>query len=196
MVTVAISGNQWHSVATAYTIFDASSADVVFLRNAMEFLRAALSPGVNAQPPPHLLFHTDGFQASSNQTSGLEHITFWRQHGAAEFNTGLFLMRPSCLQLAEAWVKAVASDAAFANWMNDQQGLNKLLLRGVRGGGGGSGGVGGGDGGDGGLLRVFDGSLWLGVLPSHLWPSGHVFFIQALTKLTEHALHSLNLVYH
>jgi len=30
----------------------------------------------------------------------------------------------------------------------------------------------------GGLLGVFDRSLRLGLLPSHLFPSGHVFFIQ------------------
>ena len=30
-------------------------------------------------------------------------------------------MTPACVPLAEAWVQAVASDKAFANWMNDQQ---------------------------------------------------------------------------
>ena len=28
------------------------------------------------------------------------------------------------------------------------------------------------------LIGAFDGSLRLGLLPTHLWPSGHVFFIQ------------------
>lgn len=79
-------------------------------------------------------------------------------------------MTAACAPLASAWQQALTSDKAFANWMNDQQALNKLLLRGAVYA---SASVNS-------PLLVFDGSLRLGVLPSHLFPSGHVFFIQRL----------------
>ena len=36
------------------------------------------------------------------------------------------------------------------------------------------------------LVAVYDGSLRLGLLPTHLWPSGHVFFIQRQGPRTTH----------
>merc|ERR1712138_215436 len=96
-------------------------------------------------------------------------------------NTGLFLATPAALPLAAAWCDALKSDSAFANWLNDQQALNKLLRRGAwmpprreavgaspfrhR------------------LIAAFDGSLRLGLLPAHLFPSGHVFFIQRQPRI-------------
>ena len=37
-------------------------------------------------------------------------------------------MSPAALQLTRAWCDALISDAAFANWMNDQQALHTLSL--------------------------------------------------------------------
>lgn len=121
------------------------------------------------------LFHTDAFSASAEAISNsrgaarsmlaLESPSWVR---GAELNTGLFLMTAACLKLANAWRAEVASDKAFTNWMNDQQALNRLVAHNVARVSLSSGG----------LLEVFGQTLRLGVWPAHLFPSGHVFFIQ------------------
>ncbi|KAL1520276.1 hypothetical protein AB1Y20_023744 [Prymnesium parvum] len=144
------------------TLFFAD-ADVAFLRDPFDYVQQRLRDGAQ------LLFHTDAFSASdeavASRDSSLEAPRIVR---GVELNTGLFVMTPPCLPLAAEWARSLASDAAFANWMNDQQALNRIVRRGVdfaspRP-----------------LLRVYDQSLALGVLPAHLFPSGHVFFIQRL----------------
>jgi hypothetical protein len=98
-------------------------------------------------------------------------------------NTGFFYLTPAARRLAREWDRAVADAAAFANWKNDQQALNALVRRGV----GGTSAVAAYHGGllrvpsaadARSLIRVYDGTLFLGLLPCHLFPSGHVFFIQ------------------
>ena len=155
------------------TLFFAD-VDVVLLRDPRPYIDAALADGAQ------LLFHTDGFGASDEAIAdgGLE----LPKYGfTPEMNTGLFLATPAALPLAAAWCDALKSDSAFANWLNDQQALNKLLRRGAwmpprreavgaspfrhR------------------LIAAFDGSLRLGLLPAHLFPSGHVFFIQRQPRI-------------
>eukprot|EP00962_Isochrysis_galbana_P024351 scaffold7453_cov128-Isochrysis_galbana.AAC.6 len=138
-----------------------SDADVAIVGDPAFFLVAALRCGAD------LLFHTDGFGASADAVRGglLESPAFGF---GPELNTGFFLLTPAARQLAQEWDRAVAGDAAFANWKNDQQAFNALVRRGV----------GHASGAPGSLLRVHDGQLRLGLLPAHLFPSGHVFFIQ------------------
>jgi hypothetical protein len=138
-----------------------SDVDVAILGDPAFFLAAALQRGAD------LLFHTDGFGASTGAVAGglLESPSFgW----GPELNTGFFLLTPAARPLAQEWNRTVAGDAAFANWKNDQQALNALVRRGV----------GETSGAPGNLLRVYGGRLRLGLLPAHLFPSGHVFFIQ------------------
>lgn len=90
-------------------------------------------------------------------------------------NTGLFLMAPAAAALAAAWCAALDADGAFSNWKNDQQALNQLLRRGL---------VAPPAGDARKLMAAYGGSLQLGLLPNHLFPSGHLFFIQrALHRL-------------
>ena len=105
------------------TLFFAD-VDVVLLRDPRPYIDAALADGAQ------LLFHTDGFGASDEAIAdgGLE----LPKYGfTPEMNTGLFLATPAALPLAAAWCDALKSDSAFANWLNDQQALNKLLRRGA-----------------------------------------------------------------
>ena len=172
-----------------------ADVDVAFLRDPRPFVHAALAAGAD------VLFHTDGFGSSSEAlaSSGLEAPAFgW----GPELNTGLFLATPACLRLAERWCAALKSDDAFANWKNDQQALNELMRIGVRIGaarGASSDAVDSIAGMEDAtavrahavhdasalaasmrsrLIRAFEGTLRLGLLPNHLFPSGHVFFIQ------------------
>jgi hypothetical protein len=156
------------------TVFFAD-ADVAFLRDPLPYVQRQLAIGA------HLLFHTDGFGSSAEaiaaRPEGLERPSWGF---TPELNTGLFVMTPSARPLAEEWCNGLKSDAAFANWKNDQQTLNQLARRGVRlptsvapasranek------------DGGRADLIVAFEGRLMLGLLPSHLFPSGHVYFIQ------------------
>ena len=73
----------------------------------------------------------------------------------------------------QAWCGALKSDTAFANWKNDQQSLNELARRGAKLPQASSNASSQAQ-----LITVYDGSLRLGLLPTSLWPSGHVFFIQ------------------
>ena len=182
-----------------------ADVDVVILHDPRPFLGTALSAGAD------VLFHTDGFGSSTEVVSdgGLERPEWgW----GPELNTGLFLATPRALALAQRWCEAVASDAAFANWKNDQQALNELMRQDVRvplpstgsmqearPHGSAVAATATDAVGDAAtraivrlrmrsrLIRAFGGQLLLGLLPSHLFPSGHVFFIQR-------ALHKLNLV--
>lgn len=147
-----------------------ADVDVVFLRDPLPYLGRQLA--AHAQ----LLFHTDGFgsspEAIAAQPPGLETPSFGI---TPEMNTGLFLMAPAAAALAAAWCAALDADGAFSNWKNDQQALNQLLRRGL---------VAPPAGGARKLMAAYGGSLQLGLLPNHLFPSGHLFFIQrALHRL-------------
>jgi len=138
-----------------------ADADVVFLRDPLPFIRRQLHAGAQ------LLFHTDGFGSSARaiaaQPEGLEDPSFGL---TPELNTGLFVALPAARKLAIAWCEALDADGAFSNWKNDQQSLNQLVRRGLRTRPGSA------------LMGAFDGTLELGLLPNHLFPSGHVFFLQ------------------
>jgi hypothetical protein len=103
-----------------------ADADVAFLRDPLPYVSHQLAAGA------HVLFHTDGFGASPaawRDADALEQPAFgW----GPELNTGLFVATPAARRLAESWCEVLKSDAAFANWKNDQQTLNELLRRGVR----------------------------------------------------------------
>ena len=136
-------------------------ADVAVLGDPAPFLSQARRLGAD------ILFHTDGFGTSATalNESTLESPSFgW----GPELNTGFFFMSPVARQLAEAWAAALADDRAFSNWRNDQQALNELVRRGVR--------ITKTMSSN--LIDAYDGKLQLGLLPCHLFPSGHVFFIQ------------------
>jgi len=132
-----------------------ADADVVFLRDPLPFLRRQLHAGAQ------LLFHTDGFGSSARalaaQPEGLEDPSFGL---TPELNTGLFVALPAARKLAIAWCEALDADGAFSNWKNDQQSLNQLVRRGLRTRPGSA------------LMGAFDGTLELGLLPNHLFPSG------------------------
>ena len=153
-----------------------ADADVAFLRNPLAYVTTQLAAGAD------VLFHTDGFGSSPDaiRTGRLEHPAFgW----GPELNTGLFVATPKALPLAEAWCDAVKSDAAFANWKNDQQALNELMRKGVKPCAASHSSYSSCNGhrnatDDPDLIDAFSGGLKLGLLPSHLFPSGHVFFIQ------------------
>jgi hypothetical protein len=168
-----------------------ADVDVAFLRDPRPFIRAALTAGAD------ILFHTDGFGSSAEAlaSGGLETPSFgW----GPELNTGLFLATPACLRLAERWCDALKSDDAFANWKNDQQSMNELMRLGVRvhpqhaaaaseassaaaaaaAAAPGRTAAGLAASMRSHLIHAFGGTLRLGLLPAHLFPSGHVFFIQ------------------
>ena len=102
-------------------------------------------------------------------TPAAVHLTFliW------QVNTGLFACTPAARALAARWSDALVPSSSFANWRNDQQMMNELLRTGAR------------PPPDGYTALAFNGTLRLGRLPSHLFPSGHVFFMQR----QPHALH-------
>ena len=138
--------------------------DVVFLRDPTEYLARQLLAGAA------LLFHTDGFGSSDSALKASPESLELPSFGITpEMNTGLFLMTPGALGLARAWCVALDADGAFTNWKNDQQALNQLVRRKLKP-----------MAYDAGVLlsAAFDGTLPLGLLPNHLFPSGHVFFIQ------------------
>jgi len=146
--------------------------DVVFLRDPLPYVGRQLAAGA------HLLFHTDGFGSSDaaklTQPEGLEEPSFGL---TPELNTGLFLATPNASGLARAWCEALDADGAFSNWKNDQQSLNGLVRRGLRmpppPANGRSTSASASK-----LMAAFDGTLRLGLLPNHLFPFGHVFFLQ------------------
>jgi hypothetical protein len=121
----------------------------------LPFIRRQLHAGAQ------LLFHTDGFGSSAHalaaQPEGLEDPSFGL---TPELNTGLFVALPAARKLAIAWCEALDADGAFSNWKNDQQSLNQLVRRGLRTRPGSA------------LMGAFDGTLELGLLPNHLFPSG------------------------
>ena len=161
-----------------------ADADVAFLRDPLPYVRAHLAAGAD------VLFHTDGFGSSAaalRDGGRLEQPQFgW----GPELNTGLFVATPAALPLAEEWCDVLKSDAAFANWKNDQQTLNELMRRGVRVATESSSpatthapadATAPSDGlarrrAD--LISAYAGRLRLGLLPAHLFPSGHVYFLQ------------------
>ena len=163
------------------TVFFAD-ADVAFLRDPLPYVQRQLALGAN------LLFHTDGFGSSPGalaaRPEGLERPSWGL---TPELNTGLFVMAPDALPLVEEWCDVLKSDAAFANWKNDQQTLNQLVRRCAR-----MPSIGACVDGPrvaagraeqaaderANLIRAFGGQLVLGLLPSHLFPSGHVYFLQ------------------
>ena len=102
-----------------------ADVDVVLLRDPLPYLKLQLHAGAE------LLFHTDGFGPSAHALSHPDSLELPKHGWGPELNTGLFLMRPSALPLAQAWCAALRSDAAFANWKNDQQSLNELVRRGA-----------------------------------------------------------------
>lgn len=141
-----------------------ADADVVFQRDPLPYLSRQLRLGAS------LLFHTDGFGSSAEvlaaEIDGLEAPAFtW----GLEMNTGLFLATPNATSLSRQWCDVLAADSAFANWRNDQQSLNELVRRGAQPAKHDPATQ---------LFPAFDGTLRLGLLPSHLFPSGHVYFIQ------------------
>ena len=103
----------------------------VYKLAGVEHLRAQIGAFVGVHVGAELLFHTDGFGPSAHALSHPDSLELPKHGWGPELNTGLFLMRPSALPLAQAWCAALRSDAAFANWKNDQQSLNELVRRGA-----------------------------------------------------------------
>ena len=155
-----------------------ADADVVFLRDPLPFIRRQLDAGAQ------LLFHTDGFGSSARalaaQPEGLEEPSFGL---TPELNTGLFVAHPAARKLAIAWCDALDADGAFSNWKNDQQSLNQLVRRGLRIRPGSA------------LMGAFDGTLELGLLPNHLFPSGHVFFLQRALRAAHAPPYAVHLTF-
>ena len=161
-----------------------ADADVVFVRDPLPYIARQLNTGA------HVLFHTDAFSSqlsrewmsNRNRSSQMlrknepsllvvddPHIAF-----GAELNTGLFVLTPAAAILATEWVEAVGRPGAFDNWKNDQQAFNELVRKRLISRGGSDYLI---------LLRGRDGGvpvLRLGLMPVHLFPSGHVFFLQRL----------------
>ena len=161
-----------------------ADADVAFLRDPLPYIQTQIALGAD------VLFHTDGFGSSPfaklHGDSALEQPSFgW----GPELNTGLFLATPKALKLSEEWCEVLKSDAAFANWKNDQQTLNELMRQGVRISPP-------SDAKSTNLIDAFNGRLKLGLLPSHLFPSGHVYFIQRqLRSIQDTAPYAIHLTF-
>ena len=161
-----------------------ADADVAFLRDPLPYIQTQIALGAD------VLFHTDGFGSSPfaklHGDSALEQPSFgW----GPELNTGLFLATPKALKLSEEWCEVLKSDAAFANWKNDQQTLNELMRQGVRISPP-------SDARSTNLIDAFNGRLKLGLLPSHLFPSGHVYFIQRqLRSIQDTAPYAIHLTF-
>ena len=149
------------------TVFFAD-ADVAFLRDPLPYVQRQLALGAQ------LLFHTDGFGSSPHALATLPETIERPSWGLTpELNTGLFVATPKAIKLAEEWCAVLRSDEAFANWKNDQQTLNQLVRAGARASARAD-----AAGEATSLISAFNGQLMLGLLPAHLFPSGHVYFIQ------------------
>lgn len=142
--------------------------DAVVLRDPLPYLRRAVdSTGAD------LLMHSDALRPSApregvDDGAELEEL---RRTIAPELNTGLFLIRPTngTRAAASAWVGVMADDRFFGNWKNDQQAFNAVLRRGMPYSAPGER-----------VVGAFDGRVRLGVLPVHLFASGHTFMVQRL----------------
>ena len=180
------------------TVFFAD-ADVVILRDPLLYVARQLASGAS------LLFHTDGFgswenalAAASAESEGLESPSWGF---TPEMNTGLFVATPNATGLAQRWCDAVASDAAFANWKNDQQALNELLRKGAtvpRPHTARSSVVKSAElliSTPAGASSTSEPPLLLGLLPAHLFPSGHVYFLQRALRDLPRAPYAVHLTF-
>lgn len=142
--------------------------DAVLLRDPLPYLL-----GAAARTGAELLMHSDALLPSApaagvDDGAPLEDL---RASLGPELNTGLFWVRSTngTRAAADAWAAVMADDAFFAHWKNDQQAFNQVLrARMPRPAPGET------------TALAFGGRVRLGVLPVHLFASGHTYMVQRL----------------
>eukprot|EP00756_Hemistasia_phaeocysticola_P043465 Hpha_TRINITY_DN17041_c0_g1::TRINITY_DN17041_c0_g1_i1::g.166553::m.166553/K20784/XEG113; arabinosyltransferase len=136
-------------------------ADCVILRNPIEYLRSRGDVDV--------LIHSDTLAATRAPEEGLEEP---KRALGADLNTGFFWMKANdaTRRAVGDWVGVMKDDEFWTSWRNDQTGFNQVMRKGlVRD-----------DGSD--IVLAAGGTVRLGILPVHLFCSGHTFFVQRLPE--------------
>eukprot|EP01062_Namystynia_karyoxenos_P002126 TRINITY_DN10737_c0_g1_i1.p1 TRINITY_DN10737_c0_g1~~TRINITY_DN10737_c0_g1_i1.p1 ORF type:complete len:749 (+),score=210.62 TRINITY_DN10737_c0_g1_i1:80-2248(+) len=135
-------------------------ADCVVLRNPLPYLQ-----GLGAD----ILMHSDALYASRAPSDGLEDPS---RSLPADLNTGFFWVRSTGATRAAVreWERIMADDRFFGNWRNDQTAYNRVMKQGARTAGAGP------------IVMAANGTVRLGILPVHLFCSGHTFFVQRLPQ--------------